>query len=622
MQQTQHESLTRTKKKSWYKRWYFWVIIAVVLIGGGLVKAMFFSAPKTTYTTEKVQRTDVKQMVSVTGQVSSDDNISLNFSIAGTLARVNAKVGDQVKLGQVLAELDSKDQAIAVQQAQAALGLAQANLNQKIVGATPEDIAISRATLNQTKIDLTKAQNDYTTLQQTTQDLVRQKELAVTAAQTTLDNSQTSAEQSLTNYYSQAYTSISSAVIKMSSGLTESDNILGVDNSSFNDSFESVLAARNGQTLTMAKDSYTIAKIKYNNTKTQYNSTPTTYTRDQIDGLIITAKAGLQAVHQNLSDTRTVLDNTLSTSGFTESTLSTYKSNIDTANSAVNTALNSLETIEQNISTTKLTKLNNQTTYQNALDTAEQVLAGTKVDVANQLSQAKDVISVKQSMVDSAQSSLDLRINRPREIDIAGLRAQLAQAQASLNLALANLDKTKLLAPSEGLVTDVKNDVGENVMTTSDFITMISPQLKIEADVSETDIVKVKLNDQVEMTFDALGYDQKFKGEVIKIDPAPTEISGVVYYKTTIILSDKNTSIKPGMTANLEIMAANAQNVLAVPFRAVKNKTGGSKYVQILENGQPKDVDVEIGLEGESMIEIKGGLSEGQDVITFVKTGK
>jgi RND family efflux transporter MFP subunit len=235
--------------------------------------------------------------------------------------------------------------------------------------------------------------------------------------------------------------------------------------------------------------------------------------------------------------------------------------------------------------------------------------------VTNQLAQAK-------LAVDSAQSALDLKTNRPREIDLASYRAQVAQAQASLNLSLANLDKTRLLAPADGIVTEIKNEVGENVTSASNFITMISQQMKIEVDVPETDVVKIHLHDKVSMTFDALGYDKKFTGEVIEIDPAPTEISGVIYYQAKVILGQDakdNVDIKPGMTANLEILAAKVDNVLTVPFRAVKNKNGGSKYVQILENNQPKDVDVEVGLEGEALIEIKSGLQEGQSVITFAK---
>ena len=73
------------------------------------------------------------------------------------------------------------------------------------------------------------------------------------------------------------------------------------------------------------------------------------------------------------------------------------------------------------------------------------------------------------------------------------------------------------------------------------------------------------------------------------------------------------------MTANVDIKTAEKQNVLYIPYRAVKEKDGG-RIVEVLENGQLKEVSVVVGLRGdEGVVEIISGLSEGQNVITFIR---
>jgi len=55
------------------------------------------------------------------------------------------------------------------------------------------------------------------------------------------------------------------------------------------------------------------------------------------------------------------------------------------------------------------------------------------------------------------------------------------------------------------------------------------------------------------MTLDALGPDEKFAGQIIKINPAETVVSGVIYYQITSIFDAEDERIKSGMTVNLDI---------------------------------------------------------------------
>ena len=73
------------------------------------------------------------------------------------------------------------------------------------------------------------------------------------------------------------------------------------------------------------------------------------------------------------------------------------------------------------------------------------------------------------------------------------------------------------------------------------------------------------------------------------------------------------------MTANITVKTAQIDNVLIIPQRALKEKDG-KKTVDILANGKPQTMAVELGLKGdEGLIELKSGLNEGDKVITFVR---
>ncbi|KKR25666.1 MAG: RND family efflux transporter MFP subunit, macrolide-specific efflux protein MacA, partial [Candidatus Peregrinibacteria bacterium GW2011_GWE2_39_6] len=179
-----------------------------------------------------------------------------------------------------------------------------------------------------------------------------------------------------------------------------------------------------------------------------------------------------------------------------------------------------------------------------------------------------------------------------------------------------------LTAPTSGVVTQINGEVGENVSQSEDFLVMISDQLQIVANVSETDIGKVKLGNKVALTLDAFSFDQLFEAEIIKIDPAETVIQGVIYYQVTAMFDKQdNTLIKPGMTANMAIITAQKDHVLAIPIRAVKYDEART-YVLIqnsVAGGEPIEVDVTLGIRGDQYVEILSGLKENDKVITYLK---
>jgi multidrug efflux pump subunit AcrA (membrane-fusion protein) len=140
----------------------------------------------------------------------------------------------------------------------------------------------------------------------------------------------------------------------------------------------------------------------------------------------------------------------------------------------------------------------------------------------------------------------------------------------------------------------------------------------VDVDVPESDIVKLAVGQQAEVTFDALGLEQKFAAVISSIEQAETKIQDVIYYKVRLQPAQRDLALKSGMTANITVFTAQKNNVLIVPSRAVK--TNAEKYVEILKDDKTVERrTVVVGLRGDEGVEIVSGVVEGEEVVTFVK---
>jgi len=281
---------------------------------------------------------------------------------------------------------------------------------------------------------------------------------------------------------------------------------------------------------------------------------------------------------------------------YTATKKATIKSDISAQQTAINTALTALQTA-------RATMINTASSYQTQIQSA-----------ANSVAIAK--------------AQLDLKQSGPRSFDIASAQAQIDSAQASLDKARSDAGDYVIRAPIDGTVTKVNYALGETPNQTTPVITLLGTErYEIKVDIPESDITKIKVGEKTSIELDAFGSDHSFSGAITFIDPAQTVIKDVTYYKTTVNFNQDswNDQIKPGMTANITVVASDLSDVLYIPQRAVKirSTTLGEvpgKYVEILANGQPQERDIAIGLRGDNgLVEITSGLSEGESVITFKK---
>jgi HlyD family secretion protein len=263
---------------------------------------------------------------------------------------------------------------------------------------------------------------------------------------------------------------------------------------------------------------------------------------------------------------------------------------------------------------------------------------------------------VSQNDVDSAKAALDLAAQqehssaervREQEAGLAQAQARRAEyemgasrvteAEAStrqIQDALAEIESrladAVIKAPSSGvvivrhiregeLITAVSYyGAGAPIVTIGDLSTML-----VKVDLNEVDVDKIRLGLHVDITADALP-GRTYSGRLTRISPASVRREGgpnIVRFPIEITVDRADDDLRPGMTANVEVICKTAKGVLWVPNDAIFEKEGKKhkKFVSVVVSeakGKPetKEREVKTGLANESRTEIVSGLKQGEKV--------
>ena len=174
----------------------------------------------------------------------------------------------------------------------------------------------------------------------------------------------------------------------------------------------------------------------------------------------------------------------------------------------------------------------------------------------------------------------------PIQPDVDAAKAQVANAQAGVEQAKANLDAAALTAPFDGTVASINGTAGQYIsggsptsvsattLTAGDAVVTLVDlnNLQVTAQVNEADIGKVKVGDPVTFAVSAFP-TQSFTGKVLGIQPAGTVAQNVVNYNVmSSIQSTTDANMYPGMTATATIVSAQSSNVVLVPTRPYRSR--------------------------------------------------
>ena len=268
-----------------------------------------------------------------------------------------------------------------------------------------------------------------------------------------------------------------------------------------------------------------------------------------------------------------------------------------------------------------------------------------QVEAANaeaELQRAKALVAqgfVSAQAVDSAQRRADAgqAALASAQAGIAAAQAAYAAAQAQLEVQQVSRDSTEIRAPFDGVVLVKNANVGDMitpfssaagsqgaVVTVADMGT-----LEVEADVSESNIGRIKVAMPVEIALDALP-DQRFRGSVASIVPTVDRAKATVM--TKIRFEKLDPRVLPEMSAKVVFLSQAASAAEQQPVTAVNPKTvvdrDGRKTVFRVRDGIVEAVPVSIGRTLGDALEVTGGalqpgeklvLSPGDKLVTGTK---
>ncbi|MFM8360050.1 MAG: efflux RND transporter periplasmic adaptor subunit, partial [Verrucomicrobiota bacterium] len=220
---------------------------------------------------------------------------------------------------------------------------------------------------------------------------------------------------------------------------------------------------------------------------------------------------------------------------------------------------------------------------------------------------------ISQELYEDARTAFDLAKN------------SLDRAQKTLDLVLDKLRKTRVVAPFDCTVLTRPVSVGQAVSGSGGFnsgteVLSIANlnDLVINAHINQADVTRLVQNQEVEVTVEAIP-GLKITGTVERLAPQSTIKNNIRGFAARILLKDAGKQIRPGMTANISIPVASAENVVAAPLAAVFTETNPDtrqmeRYVWLRKSEGWERRPVQIGVSDYFFVEVTRGLSAGDEV--------
>ncbi len=250
------------------------------------------------------------------------------------------------------------------------------------------------------------------------------------------------------------------------------------------------------------------------------------------------------------------------------------------------------------------------------LANARQNLQKARQDL-NYLTGAPDAeeIAISDGKVSLAKAQYDDALREWERVKDGVDPADIAAAEARITALNATINLARITAPFSGTVTEVNAMPGDlvNAGTQAFRIDDLS-RLLVDVQIPEVDINSIKVGQSVDLTFDAIA-NKQYQGKVIAVANVGTVQSGLVNFKVTVELLNPDEQVRSGMTAAVNIIISQLEDVLTVPKRAVR-LVDNQTVVYILKNGAVVEVPIKIGASSDQVSEVlSGDLKVGDRII-------
>jgi multidrug resistance efflux pump len=457
------------------------------------------------------------------GSIEAEE-VTLAAELGGRIVETTASEGDRVTEGALLLQLDQsvllaqREGAMAtVDQAEAALAAAQAELDRALTGATKEEIAAAEAA-------------------------VLAAEGAVAAAEAALTEAQIGAESARTMEQSESSVALAEAQLAQAEGAVA---LAEADLARANAELARLRAGARPEEIAMYEAQLVQAEATYLQPRTSYDE----LVKHDVGGVpeemaryqMLAAQGARDAAQAQLD---------LALAGVSSQEIAAALAMVDAAGAQVAMAEAGRDAAEAAL-----------VQAQAAPETSEDLVGRADAGVAAAQAQVK----VAGGQLAQAQATLDRLLAGATEQEIAMLRAHVSQAEAAKATAEAalkaqdlELERTALIAPTDGVILERLVHEGELAVPGAVLFTLADlEQVTLTVYVPEAELGKVSLGQEVEVMVDA--YDQVFPGRVTHIasqaEFTPKNVQTQeervhMVFAVKIILDNPDQALKPGMPAD------------------------------------------------------------------------
>jgi HlyD family secretion protein len=241
----------------------------------------------------------------------------------------------------------------------------------------------------------------------------------------------------------------------------------------------------------------------------------------------------------------------------------------------------------------------------------QQALAGT--GAVSELSFERARRDRDQARSRRVSASLEVAAAAPKGSDVAVSAAALSRAQARLTAAQVAVEQTRIRAPLPGVVLKRHVEPGEVVRPGDAIVTFAGDgplQVRIQPD--ESNLALLRLGQHALVSSEAFP-EQRLGASISRIAPSVDPVRGTVEVDLDI---EDETDLRPDMTMTVEIEVGRTSSALVVPSWAIRDLGSDRPWVMIAKEGEARRRDVELGLEGDDVVEVVSGLSTDDRVLS------
>jgi HlyD family secretion protein len=276
------------------------------------------------------------------------------------------------------------------------------------------------------------------------------------------------------------------------------------------------------------------------------------------------------------------------------------------------------------------------------------------LELLKQTRAAQEEQSLKQwNIAKTRLAQLEENIDDEKDISrfsLESAKANLLRVQSTLNNQKERLEWTTILAPMSGTIINLQVEEGEIVTSGRSAFSQSPPLMEIvdlskmvvKTSINEVDMEKLKVGQPAEIQLRAYP-DRVYRGEVREISPSGQPRDNIIYFEVLVAVLGSPQELRPGMTADVDIVVVERQNALLLPIEAVNSeramtgrgagtntpvgsRSGRKYYVMLVANSDKDDTAesnvgegvktyIEVGEANDTEIEIVSGLREGDQVL-------